>query len=92
MRGNGLGSLRVLIADDNRDSADSCALLLQLEGYAVCVAYAGEDALAMGAKFRPQVMLVDLAMPRLDGFSVAQKIRDYEWGSAVTLVAVTGLG
>jgi len=92
VKGNTPGSLRVLIADDNRDGADSCAILLQQDGHAVCVAYSGEDALALGARFRPQLMLVDLAMPGMDGYSVARQVRDCEWGSAVILVAVSGQG
>jgi len=84
--------MRVLVADDNRDSADSLAILLQLDGHEVRVAYSGEDALAMGTRFRPQLMLIDLSMPGMDGYSLARQIRANEWGSAVILVAVTGLG
>ena len=92
VKGSNPRSLRVLIADDNRDSADSCAILLQFDGHQVCVAYSGEDALEMGARFRPQLMLLDLAMPGMDGYSVARQVREREWGSAVILVAVSGLG
>jgi CheY-like chemotaxis protein len=92
MTSNNSTGLRVLIADDNRDSADSFAILLQAQGHEVYVAYAGEDALAMGARFRPQLVLLDLAMPDIDGYEVARRIRANEWGSSVTLVAVTGLG
>ena len=92
MTASGPGGLRVLIADDNRDSADSFAILLQHEGHQVCLAYSGMDALAMGAKFRPQLMLLDLGMPDIDGHAVAQQVRSAEWGSEVVLVAVTGYG
>jgi CheY-like chemotaxis protein len=84
--------LRVLVADDNRDSADSCAILLLHDGHEVCVAYSGEDALAMGAKFRPHLILLDIGMPGMDGHAVARRIRALEWGSAAVLVAVTGFG
>jgi CheY-like chemotaxis protein len=85
-------TLRILIADDNRDSAEGCAILLQLDGHEVGVAYSGNEALAMGAKFRPHVMLCDLGMSEMDGYTVARHVRSYEWGSAVVLVAVTGYG
>ena len=92
MTSNNSTGLRVLIADDNRDSADSFAILLQVKGHEVCVAYAGDEAMVMGARFRPQLVLLDLAMPDIDGYEVARRIRANEWGSSVTLVAVTGLG
>jgi CheY-like chemotaxis protein len=84
--------VRVLVTDDNRDSANSFAILLRLNGHEVCVAYSGQDALAMGAGFRPQLMLLDLAMPGMNGYVVARQVRAYEWGSKVILVAVTGYG
>jgi CheY-like chemotaxis protein len=92
MTSNGAGGLRVLVADDNRDSADACAVLLRLEGYDVRVAYSGTDALTIGAEFRPQMVLLDLAMPSMDGYAAARQIRASDWGGATTLVAVTGYG
>jgi CheY-like chemotaxis protein len=92
MTGNGAGGLRVLVADDNRDSADACAVVLRLEGHQVRVAYSGSDALTIGAEFRPQMVLLDLAMPSMDGYAAARQIRASDWGSATTLVAVTGHG
>ena len=92
MTSNGAGSLRVLVADDNRDGADVCAEVLRLEGHEVRVAYSGADALAIGAEFRPQMVLLDLAMPGMDGYAAARQIRESDWGSATTLVAVTGRG
>ena len=92
MTSNGAGGLRVLVADDNRDSADACAVVLRLEGHDVRVAYSGTDALTIGAEFRPQMVLLDLAMPSMDGYAAARQIRASDWGSATTLVAVTGHG
>ena len=92
MTGNGAGGLRVLVADDNRDSADACAVVLRLEGHQVRVAYSGSDALTIGAEFRPQMVLLDLGMPSMDGYAAARQIRASDWGSATTLVAVTGHG
>jgi PAS domain S-box-containing protein len=82
--------VRVLVADDNRDSADSCALLLQLSGHDVCTAYSGLEALAIGAEFAPQLVLLDLGMPEMNGYEVARRIRAASWGTRVKLVAVTG--
>ena len=89
---NGAGGLQVLVADDNRDSADVCAVVLRLEGHEVRVAYSGPDALAIGAEFRPQMVLLDLTMPGMDGYAAARQIRASDWGGATTLVAVTGHG
>lgn len=86
------GGLRILVADDNRDNAESCAMVLRLEGHEVHVAHSGIDALAIGAGFRPQIVLLDLAMPGMDGYATASQIRASEWGSTITLVAMTGLG
>ena len=92
MASNCAGGLRVLIADDSRDGADSCAMMLRLAGHEVRVAYSGQDALAMGAEFRPQMVLLDLGMPGMDGYAAARQIRASDWGSDITLVAVTGYG
>jgi PAS domain S-box-containing protein len=83
---------RVLVADDNPDSADSCAALLELWGHDVQVAYTGPQALALAESFRPQVLLLDIGMPGLNGYEVAERIRAHEWGQDMTLVAITGWG
>jgi CheY-like chemotaxis protein len=84
--------LRVLVADDNRDSADSFAMFLQISGHEVRTAYAGDEALAIAAEFSPQVALVDIGMPEVNGYEVARRIRAAEWGKDVILVAITGWG
>jgi PAS domain S-box-containing protein len=83
---------RVLIADDNRDAADSLALLLRLGHHDVRVAYSGRGALAVGQEFHPDVALLDIGMPELDGYGVARALRQQPWGAGVRLVAVTGWG
>ena len=85
-------SLRVLVADDNADTADSVALLLSLEGYAVQVAHDGAAALLLAETFRPVIALLDLGMPRLDGYGTAQALRAAPWGKSMHLIAVTGWG
>lgn len=84
--------LRVLVTDDNRDNADSCAMLLQLSGHEVRTAYSGQEALTLGADFVPQLALIDISMPNMDGYEVARQIRASQWGRQLVLVAVTGWG
>jgi signal transduction histidine kinase/ActR/RegA family two-component response regulator len=86
------GKLRVLIADDNRDAADSLALLLAHDGHEVRTAYSGRAALSVMEIFRPQVAFLDIGMPELDGFAVAHAIRQRRGGMEVSLIAVTGWG
>jgi PAS domain S-box-containing protein len=83
---------RVLIADDNRDAAESLALLLRLEGHEVDVVHDGSQALAAFTDLNPEVALLDIGMPELDGYEVARRVRQGTLGRAVTLVAVTGWG
>jgi CheY-like chemotaxis protein len=70
-----------VVADDNRDSADSCRLLLEASGHAVRVAYTGQEALDSASQFRPEVALLDIGMPTMNGYQVARRIRDLEWGA-----------
>ena len=81
----------VLIADDNRDSADSMAALLAISGHKTHVAYDGEAAVSAAERLRPDVVLLDLGMPLLDGHEAAQRIRSC-LGDEVLLVAMTGWG
>jgi CheY-like chemotaxis protein len=82
----------VLVADDNRDSADSLALLLRAAGYECVVAYSGSEAWEIAARRHPQVMLLDIGMPGLNGYDVARRTRPSEWGNAALLIAATGWG
>jgi CheY-like chemotaxis protein len=83
---------RVLVVDDNRDSAQSLALLLRLRGHEVCEAYDGLDAVGTAAEFRPDVVLLDIGLPGLNGYEVARRIRQEPWSREALLVAVTGWG
>jgi len=85
-------TVRILVADDNRDAAASLATLLQLEGHEITVANDGRSALAAAEAFRPHVALLDIGMPKLNGYEVARQIRAEPWGKAVILVALTGWG
>lgn len=83
---------RVLVVDDNVDSAQSMSLLLGLEGYQVECAYDGEEALYSAERFAPQVVLLDLGLPRFSGFEVARRLRAEPTGDGLLLVAVSGYG
>ena len=87
----GIG-LRILVADDNRDAADTCAALLELSGHHVQTAYCGRQALELAESFRPHAMLLDIGLPDLSGYDLAKHIRDSGWGRRTLLVAVTGWG
>jgi hypothetical protein len=71
---------RILIADDNRDAADSLAFVLRRVGHEVRTAYDGEEALDMASSFRPELALLDIGMPRLNGYDTAQRIRKETYG------------
>ena len=83
--------VRVLVADDNRDAADSLQRILEMYGHDVRVAYDGQSAVKVGKEFRPRVAVLDIAMPGSDGYYVARAIRGQQ-GADVTLVALTGWG
>ena len=82
----------MLIADDNRDAADTLALCLQLDGHAVIVAYDGLSAVELATREQPPVLLLDIGMPGLNGYEVARRIRQQDWGRQARLVALTGGG
>jgi PAS domain S-box-containing protein len=83
---------RVLIADDNRDGAESLAMLLRMQGHEVTVAHNGREALAAFDRSHPDVVLLDIGMPELDGYEVAREIRERAAGAEAMLIAVTGWG
>jgi signal transduction histidine kinase/ActR/RegA family two-component response regulator len=83
---------KVLVADDNRDAADSLQLLMELSGYETCVAYTGHGALDIGKRERPTVFVLDIGMPDMTGYETARRIRQQAWGRLALLIAVTGWG
>jgi CheY-like chemotaxis protein len=83
-------SHRILVVDDNHDAAESMRILLKLMGAEVRAAHDGFEALEIAAAFRPQVVLLDIGMPKLHGYDAARRIRDEEWGREMVLVALTG--
>jgi signal transduction histidine kinase/CheY-like chemotaxis protein len=84
--------LRILVADDNRDAAHTLAMLLRLDGHEVRAVHDGVEALAAGDGFEPQLVLLDIGMPLLDGYETARQIQERPWGKQAHLVALTGWG
>ncbi|HEX7053605.1 MAG TPA: PAS domain-containing protein [Burkholderiales bacterium] len=87
----GAKRLRIVVADDNRDAADSLARLLELHGHEVRVAYDGASALELARACRPAVAILDIGMPQVDGYEAARRLRAAH-GRAIVLVAATGWG
>ena len=83
---------RILIADDNKDAADSLSMLLELAEHDVRVAHLGCAALSLAEAFRPDAALLDIGMPDLSGYEIAQKLRRKAWGQKIQLIALTGWG
>ena len=83
---------KVVVADDNRDAADSLAMVLTIAGYQVSVAYDGREALALGERDTPEIAILDIGMPGLTGYDAARRIRQHAWGREALLIAITGWG
>ena len=83
---------RILVVDDNQDSADSLRLLLQLTGHRTETAEDGVVALEKAEAFRPDVILLDIGLPRLNGYDTCRAIREQPWGRDILIVALTGWG
>lgn len=86
------GRLRIVVADDNIDAAHTLAALLQMSGHEVIKARNGLEALKAALSTRPDVVVLDLGMPKLTGYEVATRLRAEPWGGSVTLIAITGHG
>jgi PAS domain S-box-containing protein len=83
---------RILVVDDNSDAADSLGSLLQLEGHTVVVTYTSIDALARLCEFKPDIVLLDIGLPEIDGYEIARRIRSSPHNRHVRLIALTGYG
>jgi signal transduction histidine kinase len=87
-----LATRRILVVDDNRDAAETLAAMLRLEGNEVDTAFDGQGAVSASAEFQPDIILMDLGMPKLDGYDAARAIRRDPRGTEVVLIAITGWG
>jgi len=83
---------RILVVDDNRDSATSLAMLLQLTGHETHVAFDGMEAVAAAATFQPDLVLLDIGLPKLNGYGACREIRQQPWGKGMVVIALTGRG
>ena len=83
---------RVLIVDDNEDGAESLAMLLQLAGHETCKAHDGLEAIEAAERVRPDVVLLDIGLPGMNGYEACRRIRKEPWGKDLVLVALTGWG
>lgn len=87
-----VAGLRILVVDDNHDSAETMALLFQIDGHETREAHGGAEAIRMAEEFRPDIVLLDLGMPGMDGYEVAREIRKTPWGQLAKVVALSGWG
>jgi signal transduction histidine kinase/CheY-like chemotaxis protein len=83
---------RVLVVDDNLDAARSLARLLKLEGHDAEVAHDGMEAIEKAAAYKPEVILLDIGMPQMNGYDACRKIREEPWGERIKIIALTGWG
>jgi CheY-like chemotaxis protein len=82
----------ILVVDDNRDSANSMAMMLKMMGNETQTAYDGLEAIQMAASFQPSVILLDIGLPKMNGYEAARHIRQQPWGKGMGLIALTGWG
>jgi CheY-like chemotaxis protein len=83
---------RILIVDDNRDSAESLAMLMEITGNKTYLAHDGVEAVEAVEQHRPEVVLLDIGLPKLDGYEVCRRVREQPWGKDIVVIALTGWG
>jgi CheY-like chemotaxis protein len=83
---------RVLIVDDNYDGADSLAMLLEEVGHETHLAHDGVEALAVAERIRPDAVLLDIGLPKLNGYEVCHRLRERPWADGLVIIALTGWG
>jgi PAS domain S-box-containing protein len=85
-----LHAAEIVLADDNVDAADLLSELLSAEGYQVHTAYDGQAAFDLAQQRKPAILLLDIGMPRMNGYEVARRVREHAWGETMTIIAITG--
>ena len=88
----GTGKTRILVVDDNEDSAISLATMLEMLGHEARAAFDGVAAVETAESYKPDIVLLDIGLPKMSGLAAARKIREQSWGQAMFLIAVTGWG
>ena len=89
---NAVTPRRILVVDDNPDSAQSLGFLLEHSGHTVRLAHDGQEALRVASEFQPDIAFLDIGLPKLDGYELARAIRSESWGERIVLFALTGWG
>ncbi len=84
--------LTILLADDNRDAVETLAEILRLDHHQVHTAFEGRTALALAQEHRPDIVLLDISMPELDGYTLCQRLRREPWAAGLVIVALSGYG
>ena len=90
--GNGQSGRRILIVDDNQDAAVTLAMLLKVKGYQTYTRYSGQQGIDAAGSLQPDVVLLDIGMPGLNGYDTCRLIREQPWGRAISIIALTGYG
>jgi CheY-like chemotaxis protein len=85
-------SRRLLVVDDNKDAAESMSMLLQMWGHEVAYAYDGPSALETAQQWQPEAVILDIGLPGMDGYQVAERLRTLPQGKDAVLIAITGYG
>jgi CheY-like chemotaxis protein len=85
-------SRRLLVVDDNKDAAESMSMLLQMWGHEVAYAYDGPSALETARQWQPEAVILDIGLPGMDGYEVAERLRTLPRGKDAVLIAITGYG
>jgi CheY-like chemotaxis protein len=83
---------RILIVDDNRDGAEAIGMLLNMAGHEIQLAHTGTEALEVARRTRPEIGLLDIGLPDMSGYELAERIRCEAWGEGMILIAITGWG
>ncbi|WP_051663905.1 response regulator [Dyadobacter crusticola] len=83
---------RVLVVDDNRDAADTLAMMLKLTGYETRACYSGTEGVATAELYQPMAIVLDIGMPDITGYEACRQIRETAWGQSPLIIALTGYG
>ncbi len=84
--------IKILVVDDDREAVVTLKMLFELHGGTTHVAYDGAEAVQLAEKLRPEIILLDIGLPRMNGLEACRRIREHAWGRSMIVVALTGRG